>query len=108
MAKQRNSGMVYSTNPDLMKDEPEEALSTPGKPKQKLRVTLDTRQRAGKSVTLISGFVGSDADLQELGKMLKTRCGAGGSVKDGAILIQGDYREKVIAWLKEWGYANTK
>lgn len=100
--------MVYSTNPDLMKDVPEAAAITPAKEKQKLRVTLDKKQRAGKSVTLVTGFVGADDDLQALGKELKTKCGAGGSVKDGGILIQGDYREKVIAWLLGWGYANAK
>lgn len=108
MAKQHNSGMVYSTNPDLMKEEPAEEASTPEKAKQKLRVSLDKKQRAGKVVTLVSGFKGKEEDLQALAKELKTKCGAGGSVKDGEIMIQGDYREKVVEWLVGWGYPNTK
>ena len=108
--KQSRSGMVYSTNPDFnpsFQDEPAAAETLP-KDKQKLRVVLDKKQRAGKVVTLVTGFVGKDEDLQALGKELKTKCGAGGSVKDGEILIQGDYREKVIGWLKGWGYSNAK
>lgn len=111
MPKPKNTGpLVYSTNPDF-RPEPEKD-STPtaslSKDKQKLRVTLDKKQRAGKVVTLITGFVGPDTDLQALGKELKTKCGAGGSVKDGEILIQGDYREQVIGWLKGWGYVGVK
>ncbi len=102
------SGLVFSTNPDLMK--PEEPLEThtfaPGQ--QKLKVRLDKKQRAGKTVTLIEGFVGSEADLSDLGKKLKTKCGTGGSVKDGEIIIQGDYKVKITEWLKEWGYKQTK
>ena len=112
MAKNKNnsSGMVYSTNPEYVNqfmDEPQSTETGP-KEKQKLRVTLDKKQRAGKVVTLITGFVGKDEDLQSLGKELKTKCGAGGSVKDGEIMIQGDYREKVVAWLKGWGYVGVK
>ena len=69
---------------------------------------LDTKQRAGKVVTAVSGFVGSDEDREALGKLLKTKCGAGGSVKEGLIMVQGDYKSKIIAWLIEWGYKNTK
>ena len=102
--------MVFSTNPDFMKqfDEEPEAQAALPKDKQKLRVMLDKKQRAGKMVTLITGFVGPDTDLAALGKELKTKCGAGGSVKDGEILIQGDYREKVLGWLKDWGYKLAK
>lgn len=75
---------------------------------QKLRVKLDTKQRAGKVVTLIEGFVGTNDDLEALGKQLKTKCGTGGSAKDGIILIQGDYKEKIILWLREWGYSGVK
>jgi translation initiation factor 1 len=112
MAKQKNSpgGMIYSTDPQYLnnfKEEPEEQHALP-KEKQKLRVSLDKKQRAGKVVTLVAGFVGPDEDLQALGKELKTKCGAGGSVKDGEILIQGDYREKIIVWLKAWGYVGVK
>eukprot|EP01030_Chromulinospumella_sphaerica_P016660 gene16660-16474_t len=75
---------------------------------QKLRVKLDTKQRAGKVVTLVDGFIGTLADLEELGKKLKTKCGAGGSAKEGLILVQGDYKDKVVTWLREWGYTQTK
>ena len=102
--------MVYSTNPGYMSQfEPEAAESaTLPKDKQKLRVKLDTKQRAGKVVTLIEGFAGKAEDLASLGKELKTKCSAGGSVKDGLIMIQGDYKEQVTGWLKEWGYVGVK
>ena len=105
----RPDGLAYSTNKDFFNDFPEEepAVTLP-KDKQKLRVTLDKKQRAGKVVTLVDGFSGTNDDIESLGKQLKTKCGAGGSVKDGFIIIQGDYREKVITWLKDWGYVLTK
>lgn len=112
MTKNKNhfGGLVYSTNSDFMSSQQEEpaATETAPKEKQKLRVKLDTKQRAGKVVTLIEGFKGKEEDLEALGKQLKTKCGAGGSVKDGLIMIQGDYKDKVLAWLKEWGYSNAK
>ena len=112
MSKNKNhfGGLVYSTNPDYMsQNQPEApAETTAPKDKQKLRVKLDAKQRAGKIVTLIEGFSGTTGDLEALGKQLKTKCGAGGSAKDGLIIIQGDYKEKVITWLKEWGYAGVK
>lgn len=105
----RPDGMAYSTNKDFFNDFPaDEPAETLPKEKQRLKVTLDTKQRAGKVVTFIDGFVGNDDDLEVLGKQLKTKCGTGGSVKDGYIMIQGDYKAKVIAWLKEWGYVLTK
>ena len=105
----RPDGLAYSTNKDFFNDYPEEeAAETLPKEKQKLRVTLDTKQRAGKVVTLVDGFVGNLDDMETLGKQLKTKCGAGGSIKDGYIIVQGDYKVKVIAWLKEWGYVLTK
>lgn len=106
----RPDGLMYSTNKDFFNDyEPEnEDQQTLTKDKQKLRVMLDSKQRAGKVVTSISGFVGSAEDLEALGKLLKTKCGAGGSVKDGLIMVQGDYKVKIISWLQEWGYKNTK
>jgi translation initiation factor 1 len=105
----RPDGLAYSTNKEFFNDFPEqEEQVTLPKEKQKLRIKLDTKQRAGKIVTLIDGFIGSADDLDALGKQLKTKCGAGGSVKDGFIMIQGDYKEKIIAWLKEWGYVLTK
>lgn len=105
----RPDGLAYSTNKDFFNDFPEEEqAATLPKEKQKLRVTLDKKQRAGKTVTLVDGFSGTNDDLETLGKQLKTKCGAGGSAKDGFIIIQGDYREKVIGWLKDWGYVLAK
>lgn len=106
----RPDGLMYSTNKDFFKNYEAEnnEQETLAKDKQKLRVQLDTKQRAGKVVTAVSGFIGSDEDRESLGKMLKTKCGAGGSVKDGLIMVQGDYKTKIIAWLIEWGYKNTK
>ncbi len=93
-------GFVYSTDPNFnFEPEHEEAKETLPPAKQKLKIKLDTKQRAGKAVTLIEGFVGLDVDLDELGKKLKNFCGTGGSIKDGQIIIQGDQREKVKMWL---------
>lgn len=99
-------GFVYSTNPDFNpgSDESEnDAVSLPPQ-KQNLRVELDRRNRAGKSVTLISGFIGNEDDLETLGKLLKTKCGVGGSSKDGEILLQGDFRKKAGEILVKEGY----
>jgi translation initiation factor 1 len=105
----RPDGLAYSTNKDFFNDFSEEdETDTLPKEKQKLRVKLDTKQRAGKVVTLVDGFMGKAEDIEALGKQLKTKCGTGGSVKDGFIIIQGDYREKIVTWLKEWGYVLTK
>lgn len=106
----RPDGLMYSTNKDFFEnyEAEEESQATVAKDKQKLRVSLDTKQRAGKVVTLVSGFSGSAEDLEALGKLLKTRCGAGGSAKDGLIMVQGDYKIKIISWLQDWGYTNTK
>ncbi|MEZ2441920.1 translation initiation factor [Chitinophaga sp. RCC_12] len=112
MSKKKNTpgnGIVYSTDPNFsLEPEQEEAAVTLAPAEQILRVTLDKKQRAGKVVTLITGFVGKDEDIEKLGKELKTKCGTGGSVKDGEILIQGDYKEKVVKWLLDWGYKRTK
>jgi translation initiation factor 1 len=105
----RSDGLAYSTNKDFFNDFPQEKSGeTLPKNQQKLRVKLDTKQRAGKVVTLVDGFVGTNDDMEALGKQLKTKCGAGGSVKDGYIIIQGDYKDKVITWLKDWGYTQAK
>ena len=106
--KSDKNGIVYSTNPDYAFDYGEEETITLEPSKQNLRVMLDKKQRAGKKVTLITGFQGSDYDLAALGKELKSACGVGGSVKDGEILLQGDFREKVLALLQEKGYTKTK
>lgn len=98
-------GVVYSTNPDFAYEEeiaPEEKTLEPGR--QKLIVGIDRRNRGGKQVTLISGFKGTEEDLKELGKTLKVRLGVGGSAKNGEITIQGDFRDKVTAMLKDMGY----
>lgn len=98
-------GVVYSTNPDF-KYEQESVTEdeTLAPEKQKLTVSIDRRCRAGKQVTLVSGFVGSESDLKELGKTLKVKCGVGGTAKDGEITIQGDLRDKVTALLCAMGY----
>jgi translation initiation factor 1 len=99
----------YSTNPDFVwNDSEDEAAETLQPQQQKLRVQIDRKQRGGKEVTLISGFIGTDEDLQALGKILKTKCGVGGSAKDGEIIVQGNQAVKVLALLIEMGYKNTK
>ena len=98
-------GMVYSTNPDFEYTTAEEEQATTLPPQQQnLRVWLDRKQRGGKTVTLVKGFVGTDEDLSELGRMLKSRCGVGGSAKDGEIIIQGDHRDRVVELLTKAGY----
>ena len=102
-------GMVYSTNPDFsFETEEDECVDTLPKNQQKLRVSIERKNRGGKTVTLITGFVGTDDDLKDLGKFLKGKCGVGGAVKDGEILIQGDFKERIIELLKQDGYSNTK
>ena len=106
MASFRNrSGIVYSTDPDFnyrYEGEPEAETLPPAK--QQLRVQLDRKNRSGKVVTLVSGFVGTSDDLEDLCRQLKARCGTGGSAKDGEILIQGDFRDRVMALLTAAGY----
>ena len=98
-------GVVYSTNPDFQYETALEAEAETLPPaKQRLIVAIDRRNRGGKQVTLVTGFVGKADDLKELGKALKTKCGVGGTAKDGEITIQGDLRDKVVALLKEMGY----
>jgi|SRR5690606_14998587 translation initiation factor 1 len=102
-------GIVFSTNPDHeFQNIEEEEIETVAAKQQDLRVQLDKKQRGGKSVTLITGFIGREEDLNDLGKMLKTKCGVGGSVKDGEILIQGDFRQKIMDLLQKDGYKVKK
>lgn len=103
------SGLVYSTDPDFQfsREEEEEVVLLPPN-QQQLRISLDRKQRGGKEVTLVTGFTGPKEDLERLGKLLKTRCGVGGAVKDGEILIQGDHRERVMQLLKQEGYVHSK
>lgn len=102
-------GFVYSTNPDFrFITEEDTQQNTPATSAQKLKISLDRKQRAGKSVTLIQGFIGSFDDLEVLGKTLKNYCGTGGSVKEGEIIIQGDQRDKVLQWLLKNGYSQSK
>jgi len=102
-------GMVYSTNPDYHYREEEQETQSESIPKEKqpLRIYLDKRNRKGKAVTLVTGFRGTEEELEELGRLLKTRCGVGGSVKNGEISVQGDHREKVLNILREEGYAKA-
>lgn len=101
--------VVYSTNPDFnYQVEEENSPDTLPRPQQRLRVQTERKNRGGKTVTLINGFVGKEEDLKELGKFLKSKCGVGGSAKDGEIIIQGDFKQKVIELLKAEGYTQTK
>ena len=101
--------VVYSSNPDFKYElDYEEEQSTLQPSQQRLRVQLDRKNRGGKVVTLVTGFIGTEDDLKELGKFLKCKCGVGGSAKDGEIIVQGDFKQKVLELLKKEGYTQTK
>ena len=106
--KPDSRGFVYSTDPGFKFEENQELLNTLPPSQQKLRIWLDTKHRAGKAVTLITGFIGKPEDLEDLGKKLKSFCGTGGSAKDREIIIQGDQRDKVLQWLIKNGYKESK
>lgn len=103
-SKNSEGGFVFSTNPNFSFEEDPIEETTILNKQQKLYVSIDKKQRAGKEVTLIEGFVGSEEDLKDLGKTLKTKCGVGGSVKDGDIIIQGNFRDKIMDILTKEGY----
>jgi len=102
-------GLVYSTDPNFKIEEDNNSDAETLQPvQQKLKVRLDKKQRAGKAVTLVEGFIGKEKDMEELGKKLKAFCGTGGSVKDGEIIVQGDNRDKILQWLLKNNYKESK
>lgn len=101
-------GFVFSTDPNFSFEGSQEQVDTLAPAQQKLRVRLETKHRAGKTVTLVDGFTGTDEDREALGKNLKNYCGTGGSAKDGEIIVQGDHRDKVLQWLMKNGYTLSK
>jgi translation initiation factor 1 len=101
-------GFVYSTDPRFRFESENTPVGTLPPSLQQLKILLDTKQRAGKVVTLITGFVGTAQDLEDLCKKLKSFCGTGGSAKDGEIILQGDHRAKVLQWLQKNGYTKTR
>lgn len=109
MSKKKRVNVVYSTNPDYDYDydSDQEMDELPGN-QQKIRVFIDRKKRKGKEVTLVTGFVGPEDRLKEIAKALKSKCGVGGSAKDGEIIIQGNHRDKVVGLLIDMGFSNTK
>lgn len=103
-----NSSIVYSTHPEQLLFSQEEKENIVAPADQALRIILETKHRAGKTVTIVYGFEGSEEALNELSKALKNHCGTGGSVKEGEIIIQGDHRQKIFQYLKQKGYQKTK
>lgn len=107
MSKNKNKvGVVYSTNPDYQYqyEGDDEIRDTLPPQQQKLHVRMERSGRGGKTVTIVDNFVGRDDDLNALGKTLKVKCGVGGTIKEGQIIIQGDFRERIVALLREMGY----
>jgi translation initiation factor 1 len=104
----KNRNVVYSTNPDYDFEDENESFETIENNEQKLKVLIDRKQRKGKSVTLITGFIGDEENLKDLSKILKSKCGVGGGAKNGEILIQGEFKEKIFDLLINMGYSKTK
>ena len=107
--RKKRVGVVYSTNPDFsFSDNSEDEASTLPKNQQKLRLSMERAGRGGKTVTVVRGFIGTEEDMNALCKLLKQKCGVGGTVKDGELIIQGDHRERLAEILKKEGYTQTK
>ena len=107
--RKKRVGVVYSTNPDFeYSDDSQEETEILPKNQQKLRLSMERAGRGGKIVTLVKGYVGSEEDINALCKLLKQKCGVGGSIKDGEIIIQGDHRQRLVEILKNEGYTQTK
>ena len=107
--RKKRVGVVYSTNPDFeYSDDSQEETEILPKNQQKLRLSMERAGRGGKTVTLVKGYVGSEEDINALCKLLKQKCGVGGSIKDGEIIIQGDHRQQLVEILKNEGYTQTK
>ncbi|MEX2594535.1 MAG: translation initiation factor [Anditalea sp.] len=104
----KRDGVVYSTSENFDFTDAEKPENTPAPQQQNLKVQLDKKSRGGKQVTLVTGFIGSEDDLKELGKLIKNKCGVGGSAKDEEIIIQGDHRDKVLEILQQNGYKAKK
>lgn len=102
-------GVVFSTNPDYVYEATvDDQPDTLPPERQRLRIRIERAGRRGKTVTLVTGFVGSSEDLKELGRRLKAHLGTGGTSKDGVIVIQGDVKEKVVGWLRQSGFGDVK
>lgn len=108
MSKNKNRDIVYSTNPDYSYADENDEFESIENENQELKVLIDRKQRKGKSVTLVTGFIGSDNEIKELAKTLKSKCGVGGAVKNNEILIQGEFKEKVYDLLINMEYSKTK
>ena len=108
MAKKKKINVVYSTNPDFAYSTNDDEQETLEPSKQNLKVWIDKKQRGGKVVSLIQGFIGNNDDLKSLASDLKSLCGVGGSAKNGEIIIQGDHRDKIVEYLHKKGYGAKK
>lgn len=108
MSKNKKNNIVYSTNPNYNYDDDFEELDSIKNAEQKLKVLIDRKQRKGKSVTLVTGYIGNNDDLKDLAKILKSKCGVGGTTKDDEILIQGEFKDKVFELLINLGFSKTK